>query len=105
MIWLQLLSIKGCSLYEAGFVRLETNGDFSVVKKEESKKSVILVTNEEILEENLKEIGKTKKWLKAELKEKNVKVEDLFAAEWYENTDKNNKFYSGLFLVPFPKTV
>ncbi|WP_407965081.1 DUF421 domain-containing protein [Bartonella sp. C271] len=100
-----MLSIKGCSLHEADFVRLETNGDFSVVKKEEGKRSVILVTNGEILEENLKEIGKTKKWLKTELKEKRVKVEDLFVAEWYENIDKSNKFYSGLFLVPFPRTV
>ncbi|MDD9333745.1 MAG: DUF421 domain-containing protein, partial [Bartonella sp.] len=73
--------------------------------KEEGKRSVILVTNGEILEENLKEIGKTKKWLRTELREKHVKIEDLFVAEWYENIDKDNKCYSGLFLVPFPRTV
>ncbi|WP_455480157.1 DUF421 domain-containing protein [Bartonella sp. B23] len=100
-----MLRIKGCSLHEAAFVHLETNGDCSVVKKEEGKKSVILVQNGEVFDKGLKEIGKSKTWLQAELKKKRAKVENLFAAEWYENTDKNNKPYSGLFLVPFSKTV
>ncbi len=34
-----------------------------------------------------------------------VEVESLFVAEWYEDIDQNNKPYSGLFLVPFSKTV
>ncbi|ENN91526.1 MULTISPECIES: DUF421 domain-containing protein [Bartonella] len=100
-----MLRIKGCSLHEAAFVRLETNGDFSVIKKEEGKKSTIVIQNGEILEEGLKAINKSKTWLKAELKKKHVKVEDLFVAEWYENTDKNDKSYSGLFLVPLSKMV
>ncbi|OPB29286.1 Protein of unknown function (DUF421) [Bartonella sp. WD12.1] len=100
-----MLRIKGCSLYEAAFVRLETNGDFSVIKKEEGKKSTIVVQNGEILEEGLKAINKSKTWLKAELKKKHAKVEDLFVAEWYENIDKGDKSYSGLFLVPLSKIV
>ncbi len=39
------------------------------------------------------------------IEKKRVKVENLFAAEWYEHTDENNKSYGGLFLVPFSKTV
>ncbi|WP_317993032.1 DUF421 domain-containing protein [Bartonella gliris] len=100
-----MLRIKGCSLHEAAFVRLETNGACSVIKKEERKKSVILVQNGEILDKGLNEIGKSKKWLQEELKKKRIKVKNLFAAEWYENTDQNNKSYDGLFLVPFSKTV
>ncbi|MET3560211.1 uncharacterized membrane protein YcaP (DUF421 family) [Bartonella japonica] len=100
-----MLRIKGCSLNEAAFVQLETNGDCSVIKKEEGKKSVILVQNGEIFDNGLKEIGKSKTWLQAELKKKHVKVESLFAAEWYERTDSNNKLDKGLFLVPFSKTV
>ncbi|EJF87032.1 hypothetical protein ME1_01263 [Bartonella vinsonii subsp. arupensis OK-94-513] len=100
-----MLRIKGCSLHEAAFVRLETNGDCSVIKKEEGKKSIIVVQNGEILKKGLKEIGKSKKWLQAELDKKHVKAENLFAAEWYENTDQNNKPYGGLFLVPLSKTV
>ncbi|WP_455466948.1 DUF421 domain-containing protein [Bartonella sp. B39] len=100
-----MLRIKGCSLHEAAFIHLETNGDCSVVKKEEGKKSIILVQNGEVFDKGLKEIGKSKTWLQAELKKKRTKVENLFAAEWYENTDQNNKPYSGLFLVPFSKTV
>ncbi|MBX4336057.1 DUF421 domain-containing protein [Bartonella raoultii] len=100
-----MLRIKGCNLHEAAFVRLETNGDCTVIKKEEGKKSTILVQNGEILDDGLKEIGKSKKWLQEKLKKKHVTVENLFAAEWYENTDKNNKPYRGLFLVPFSKTV
>ncbi|WP_139413619.1 DUF421 domain-containing protein [Bartonella mastomydis] len=100
-----MLRTKGCSLHEAAFVCLETNGDCTVIKKEEGKKSTIVVENGEIIDDGLKEIGKTKKWLQAELKKKHVKVENLFAAEWYENTDQNNKLYNGLFLVPFSKTV
>lgn len=100
-----MLRIKGCSLHEAAFVRLETNGDCTIIKKEEGKKSTILVENGEVIEEGLKEIGKSKTWLQAELKKKRVKIESLFAAEWYEHTDQNNKLYKGLFLVPFSKTV
>ncbi|EJF81920.1 uncharacterized membrane protein YcaP (DUF421 family) [Bartonella doshiae] len=100
-----MLRIKGCSLYEAAFVHLETNGDCSVIKKEEGKRSVILVQNGEIVNNGLEEIGKSKTWLQAELKKKRVRVEDLFAVEWYERTDQNNKSYSGLFLVPFSKKV
>ncbi|WP_039759846.1 DUF421 domain-containing protein [Bartonella queenslandensis] len=100
-----MLRLKGCHLHEAAFVRLETNGDCTVIKKEEGKKSTIVVENGEVIDDGLKEIGKTKKWLQAELKKKHVKIENLFAAEWYENTDQNNKLYSGLFLVPFSKTV
>ncbi|UNE54836.1 DUF421 domain-containing protein [Bartonella machadoae] len=100
-----MLRIKGCSLHEAAFVHLETSGDCSVVKKEEGKKSVILVENGEIIDDGLQEIGKSKTWLQAELKKKRVKLETLFVAEWYENTDQNNKPYGGLFLVPFSKTV
>ncbi|WP_208435305.1 DUF421 domain-containing protein [Bartonella phoceensis] len=100
-----MLRIKGCSLHEAAFVHLETNGDCSVVKKEEGKKSVILVQNGEIFDKGLKEIGRSKTWLQAELKKKRIKAENLFAAEWYEHTDQNNKPHKGLFLVPFSKTV
>ncbi|KEC55455.1 DUF421 domain-containing protein [Bartonella koehlerae] len=101
-----MLRIKGCNLHEAAFVRLETNGDCTVIKKEERKKSTILVQSGEILDDGLKEIGKSRKWLQAELKKKHVKVENLFAAEWYEkNTDQNDKTSKGLFLVPFSKTV
>ncbi|AFR26159.1 DUF421 domain-containing protein [Bartonella quintana] len=100
-----MLRVKGCNLNEAAFVRLETNGDCTVIKKEEGKKSTILVQNGEILDDGLKEIDKSKKWLQAELRKRHVKVEDLFAAEWYENTDQNNKFHGRLFLVPFSKTV
>ncbi|EJF75209.1 DUF421 domain-containing protein [Bartonella alsatica] len=100
-----MLRIKSCNLHEAAFVRLETNGDCTVIKKEEGKKATILVQSGEIIDDGLKEIGKSKKWLQTELKKKHIKVENLFAAEWYENTDQNNKSYSGLFLVPFSKTV
>ncbi|PIT70909.1 DUF421 domain-containing protein [Bartonella tribocorum] len=100
-----MLRLKGCHLHEAAFVRLETNGECTVIKKEEGKKSTIVVENGEVIDDSLKEIGKTKKWLQAELKKKHVKIENLFAAEWYEHTAPNNKLYSGLFLVPFSKTV
>ncbi len=63
-----MLRIKGCSLHEAAFVHLETSGDCSVVKKDEGKKSIILVENGEIIDDGLKEIGKSKTWLQAELK-------------------------------------
>ncbi|MET3589458.1 uncharacterized membrane protein YcaP (DUF421 family) [Bartonella silvatica] len=103
--FITMLRIKGCSLHEAAFVHLEINGDCSVVKKEEGKKSVILVQNGEFVDKGLEEIGKSKTWLQEELKKKQVKVESLFAVEWYERTEQNNKPYKGLFLVPFPKTV
>ncbi len=35
------------------------------------------------------------------IEKKHVKINNLFAAEWCEYTDKNNKSDKGLFLVPF----
>ncbi|EJF90646.1 DUF421 domain-containing protein [Bartonella tamiae] len=99
-----MLRIKGCSLHEVAFARLESNGDLSVIRKQDDKSSTILIKNGCVIEGALEEIGKTKTWLKQQMKKHNTKVEDIFAAEWYKEKGVNGKMRSGLFLVPDKKT-
>ncbi|MHC5306787.1 DUF421 domain-containing protein [Bartonella sp. LJL80] len=99
-----MLRIKGCSLHEVAFARLESNGDLSVIRKEEGKSSTILIKNGNIVDGCLEEIGKTETWLKQQLKKQGTSIEDVFAAEWYEEKSANGKIRSGLFVVPVPKS-
>lgn len=94
-----MLRIKGCSLHEVAFARLESNGSLSVIKKEEGKNSTILVKNGNIVEGSLEEIGKTETWLKQQLKKQKADIDNVYAAEWYEEKASNGKIRSGLFVV------
>lgn len=76
-----MLRIKDCGLYEADFIRFESNGDLSVIKKSENKRLSLVVKGGKIVDETLKDIGKTQAWLKDQLKKKSIKLEDVFMAE------------------------
>lgn len=95
-----MLRIKDCGLFEADLVRFESNGELSVIKKSENKRLSLVVKGGKIVDDTLKDIGKTQGWLKEQLKKKAIKLEDVFMAEWYEEKDANNKWKSDLFVVP-----
>lgn len=94
-----MLRIKGCSLHEVAFARLESNGSLSVIKKEEGKNSTILIKNGDVVEGSLEEIGKTETWLNQQLKKQKTNMDDVYAAEWYEEKTSSGKTRSGLFIV------
>lgn len=94
-----MLRIQGCALHEVAFARLESNGSLSVIRKEEGKNSTLLVKNGRVVEGSLEEIDKSEVWLEEQLKKKKVKLENIYAAEWYEEKSRNGRMRSGLFIV------
>ncbi|WP_297326286.1 YetF domain-containing protein [uncultured Bartonella sp.] len=94
-----MLRIQGCALHEVAFARLESNGSLSVIRKEEGKNSTLLVKNGRVVEGSLEEIDKSEAWLEEQLKKKKVKLENIYAAEWYEEKSRNGRMRSGLFIV------
>jgi len=97
------------SIQEVEYAILETNGHVSVMKKPEyqtpNKKDLnvypeeaflpfTLISDGEIIEDNVKEAGLSKDWLHKEIKKQNYNnVEDVFYAEYTEGKK--------LFLSPF----
>lgn len=94
-----MLRIKGCALHEVAFARLESNGDLSVIRKEEGKNSTLVIKNGSIVNGSLEEIGKSETWLEEQLKKKKVSIDKIYAAEWYEEKSRNGRMRSGLFIV------
>lgn len=77
------------SLNEIEMAQIEPNGDLTIVKKGDKNYSVVLVDNGIIDENALKRINKSDKWLRHELRAKNIKdINDVFIAQWY-----NKKLY------------
>ena len=77
------------SLNEIEMAQIEPNGDLTIVKKGDKNYSVVLIDNGIIDENALKRINKSDKWLRHELRTKNINdVNDVFIAQWY-----NKKLY------------
>ena len=90
---------KGCALHEVAFALLESNGSLSVIRKEEGKNATLVVKNGSIVDGSLDEIGKDEAWLEEQLKKKKVSIDDIYAAEWYEEKSRNGRTRTGLFIV------
>ncbi|CDQ18162.1 Uncharacterized membrane protein YcaP, DUF421 family [Halobacillus karajensis] len=89
------------SIREVAFALIEPNGSISVLKKSRYQKTtledfnmpnqpvylpVALISDGEVIQENLKEINKNDDWLKNQLLANGVhQVEDVLFAEWLEN--------------------
>ena len=72
------------SLMDVEKVRFETDGEFTVYKKKKSgAESHLLVNNGELMEDTMKEIRLTKKWLNDELRKMGLSdYKDIFCVEW-----------------------
>jgi len=66
------------------FAQIETTGHVSVIMKDDAKKpSRFLVHRGDILEEELKSLGRDETWLRGELRALGLqKLEEVFLAEW-----------------------
>lgn len=108
----QLLRMKDVfALQEVEYAILETNGEISVLKKSafqtptkkdlnvmptEPQIAMTIITDGEIIYDNLAEANLTEEWLLKELKrQKYSDVKDVFYAEWMEG----KKFY----ILPYTK--
>lgn len=77
------------SLSEVKLAQIEVGGELTVVRKGEENYAVMLIENGQINKDNLKQVKKTQKWLRDELKKHHIaKVDDVFYAQWL-----NGDFY------------
>lgn len=107
-----LLRVKDVfAIQEVEYAILETNGDVSVLKKaafqnptkkdlnvfpEEPQIAITLITDGEVLEDNLAEADVTEEWLEEEIKRQKYRsIKDIFYAEWMKDTK--------LFILPYRK--
>ncbi|MCD7899851.1 MAG: DUF421 domain-containing protein [Bacteroides sp.] len=71
------------SLLDVEEVVFETDGEFTIIKKKSGSESFLLISNGEIVEEQLKDSGHDKSWLQKNLKELGYdKMEEIFCAEY-----------------------
>lgn len=71
------------SLMDVDDVRLETDGQMTVFLKTEKVRGFLLISEGNILEENLKDAGKSEAWLQEELEKIGIQeIESLYCVEW-----------------------
>lgn len=99
------------SIQEVEYAFLETNGQLSVLKKSDFQTAIrkdlnlkpskvqipmTLITDGEVIKDNLAEVNLTEKWLLKEIKSQNFdSVKKIFYAEWLEGEN--------LFILPYTK--
>lgn len=99
------------AIQEVEYAILETNGDLSVLKKSSyqtpTKKdlnvapsnvqmAMTIITDGEVIYDNLEEAGLSKNWLVEEIKRQNFNsIKEVFYAEWLDD--------QGLFVLPYTK--
>lgn len=72
------------TLNEVKLAQIEVGGDLTVVCKGEENFAVVLIENGNVNADNLKQIKKTEKWLKSQLKKQHVSnLKDVFYAQWF----------------------
>ncbi|MGP7816414.1 DUF421 domain-containing protein [Niallia sp. 01092] len=65
--------------------QIEQNGQLTVIHMDDEDYSYMLISDGDIHQEGLEDIGKDEKWLHTMLEEKGYKIEDVFFAEYYKN--------------------
>ena len=88
--------LRSCEVFDisqVAYAIVETNGSMSVIKKFQSQNvtaqmlelkdqqttiPLVIVSDGKIVDDNLKEVGLTKKWLLHELQKENINAKDIF---------------------------
>ncbi|MTT31131.1 DUF421 domain-containing protein [Terrilactibacillus sp. BCM23-1] len=66
--------------------QIEQNGQLTVIQMDDEEQSYMVISDGEIYEEGLEDIGKDEDWLLAQIQEQGIeKVEDIFFAEYFKN--------------------
>ena len=102
--------LRGCEVFDisqVAYAIVETNGTMSVVKKFQSQNltpkmlnledqqtviPLVIISDGKVVEDNLKEIGLTSKWLFNKLKKENLIADDIFIM----TADKNEQTFIAL---------
>ncbi len=72
------------SIRDIEMAQIEPNGDLTIVKKGGRKYSVVIIDNGDIDETGLAKIHKTEKWLRAQLRRKQITdIDDILIAQWH----------------------
>lgn len=74
------------SLQQIDYARIEPSGQLTVFCNKKDMPSVVVITNGSLVKQNLKEIEKDEDWVCAELAKNNLKIEDVFVAEFWNET-------------------
>ncbi len=62
----------------------ETNGKLTITKKDDPMLSVLLIDRGKVHEDGLSRIGKDRSWLEAELLGRNIRLKEIFCAEYQD---------------------
>lgn len=82
----QLREAAISSIEEVEYAVLETNGKLSIFEKKDTPPyPMALILDGKVEEDVLKEIQKSKEWLKKELRKKNIKQKEIFYAFFQDN--------------------
>lgn len=73
------------SFQEVKFAQIEPNGQLSVITKDRLMFSVILIKQSEIRGYGLEMIDKDNQWIEQHLAENNIKLEQVFLAEFWDS--------------------
>lgn len=85
--FIMLLHQRGYpNLEELDNVWFEYNGQMTVVKKGDTSMAIVLVESGSIDTENMKLMGFEQEWLLDEIRKQSYKLEDIFVAEWHDDT-------------------
>lgn len=79
-------------LEELQSVWLETNGQYTILKKGDTPFALSLIEDGQIVRESLIKIGRDENWLLSELKKQNMQgVSNVAYAEWYRAGESENE--------------
>lgn len=85
--FIMLLHQRGYpNLEELDNVWFEYNGQMTVVKKGDTSMAIVLVESGNMDTDNMKLMGFTEEWLMDEIARQHYKLEDIFVAEWHDDT-------------------
>lgn len=80
----QLHSLGINSFEEVRYAQIEPSGQLSVITKDASMFSVLLIKTGEIRQQGLEIIEKDEEWLTERLAEKNIEVDNVFLGEFWD---------------------
>lgn len=84
------------SLQEIYYARIEPSGQLTIFCNKKDIPSVIIIENENIIKNNLKDIGKDEEWVNSEIIRNKISLSDIFIAEYWNDEIsfalKNGKF-------------
>lgn len=71
------------SLQQIDYAQIEPSGQITIFCNKKDIPSVIIIENGNLIKQNLKDIEKDEDWINEQIERKNLKVKDIFVAEFW----------------------